>query len=338
MVRKRHPVCLPRLGRALLGLCMGVAQPLATEAIASPVVGTWQGVPLEQLAESLSPFLGRPLVLDCRVDPTAPVTLRANGAEPAALLDELDRLCAAEAVVLRESVRLAPTGRRDALQAAEETRSAELAATSADLRRRLTQRRANSWPDGATPREVVKALAEAATAEVSGLDLIPHDHLRGCELPTMSRAAQLDLVLAGYDLRAAITPAGLTIVRLDPRSRPTRPPRLDPSAPQPRETMPTEGGTVFTLEAAAPLQELLGAISSQTGLTLRIDTPALEQAGVAPNRVVRVNVEEASLEELLNAITQPLALRWERSGDQLLVTAGSSPPAPEPAAGGPPRD
>lgn len=334
----RLPVSLPRLGLAMLGLGVVMAPPRATEALASPVVGTWQGVALGELAESLTPLLGRPLVLDGRVDPTAPVTLRANGMEPAALLDELDRLCPAEAVILRESVRLAPSGRRDALQAAEETRAAELTATSAELRRSLARRRATSWPDGATPREVVAALAEDATAEVAGLDMIPHDHLRGSTLPAMSRAAQLDLVLAGYDLRAAITPTGLTIARLDPRARPTRPPQLTPPAKPPRGAMPEGAATVFTLEAAAPLQELLGAVASQTGLVLRLDTTALKQAGVAPDRVVRVNVEQASLAELLDAITQPLALRWSQSGDRLHVTAGSTPPAPEPAADGPPRD
>ena len=334
----RRPVCLRRLGLAMLGFGVGMAPPLATGVLASPVVGTWQGVPLEQLAESLTPLLGRPLVLDCRVDPTATVTLRANGVEPQALLEELDRLSAAEAVILRESVRLAPTGRRDALQAAEEARAEELAATSADLRRSLTQRRATSWPDGATPRQVVEGLADTATTDVSGLDLIPHDHLRSSNLPAMTRAAQLDLVLAGYDLRAAITPTGLTIVRLDPRSRPTSPLRLTPPAMPPKEAMPPEGGSVFTLEAAAPLEELLQAIARQTGLTLSINTTALARAGVNPGRVVRVKVDQASLAELLDTIAQPLGLRWQRSGHQLLVTAGSTPPAPEPAADGPPRD
>lgn len=333
----RLPVSLPRLGLAMLGLGVVLAPPRATDAFASSVVGTWQGVALGELAESLTPLLGRPLVLDGRVDPTTPFTLRANGLEPAALLDELDRLCPAEAVILRESVRLAPPGRRDALQAAEETRAAELTATSAKLRRRLSQRRETSWPAGATPREVVAALAKAATVEVAGLDLIPHDHLRGSTLPAMSRAAQFDLVLAGYDLRAAITPTGLTIVKLDPRARPTRPPRLTPPAKPPRGGMPEGAATVFTLEAAAPLQELLGAIARQTGLTLHLDTNALQQAGIAPDRVVRVNVEQASLAELLDAITQPLALRWKRSGDQLHVTADSTPPARGPAADGPPR-
>ena len=319
----------------LAWLLLTFAQP--TEAKAAPIVATWQGITLGELVTALTPLIGRPLVLDCRVDPTTRITLSATGQEPAAVLAEVATLAEAEVVILRESVRLAPPRRRAALQAAEEQRSVELSEGSTVWQRVLTQRRPAEWAAAATPHDVVVALTTAADIPVSGLERIPHDHLQALNLPAMSVAAQLDLVLASYDLRSAITAEGLEIVALDPTAQPQRPPQLPPATSRPRPRMPAAGTSTFTLEAAAPLDQLLTAIADQTGLTLQLNTTALQASGINPARVVRVAVKNASLEELLDAIAKPHGLRWEIAEQKLSVTAGSTPPAREPGAGEPPR-
>jgi hypothetical protein len=310
----------------------------ALPAQAGGVAGTWQGVGLAQLAESLTDMLGRPLVLDCRIDPTTPITLNGSGLEAEQLLAALAERSRAEVVILRESVRLAPPGRRAALQAAEEARAAEIAKAPARLRRPLAERQAAAWPAGTTPRELVSQLAADAAAPLAGLDSIPHDHLRGFSGPPMSRGAILDLVLAGYDLRAAVTESGLEIVRLDPKAEPATPPRLDPPAKPPAEAMADAANTRFTLEAAAPLDQLLAAIAAQTGLTLEIDEESLNRRGIDPRRVVRVQVEKATREQLLDAITEPLGLAWTITDTKLTISAGSSPPAAGPEASEPRPD
>lgn len=316
-------------------VCSSAAMPLP-RANAAPLASTWQGVPLADVAAALAPLLGRPLVVDCRVDPTTPITLAAEGLSPTALLEAVAEQSGGEVVILRESVRLAPPGRRAALQAAEERRLAELAEAESTLRAGLRRRTQGGWPPAASPREIVTTLVEDAGGTLSGLERIPHDQLRGLALPAVSRAAQLDLVLAGYDLRAAITASGVEVVRLDPTARPERPPRLTPP-PQPPAGMAGDS-TVFTLEAAAPLQQLLEAICAQTGLTLRIDQPALKQSGITLNAIVRVSVRDASRAELLDAIAQPLGLRWQINDGVLSVTAGLPPTAGDSADGEPRRD
>jgi hypothetical protein len=322
--------------------CAVIALLLATmppsTAGGAGLAGTWQGVGLSQLAESLTAILGRPLVLDCRVDPTTPITLNAKGLTPEQLLDAISERCGAEVVILTECVRLAPAGRRAALQAAEETRAAEAAAAPARLRRSLAERQATDWLPGATPREVVTRLAEAANAPITGLELIPHDHLRAVAVPRMSRGAVLDLVLAGYDLRAAVSASGFAIVRLDPKAQPATPPRLQPPAAPADAAMPDAALTRFTLEAAAPLDQLLTAIADQTGLTLRIDQASLNGSGIDPRRVVRVKVDDVSRDELLTAITAPLTLTWRIVDQQLEIRAGLPPPADGPAGVERPRD
>lgn len=307
-------------------------------AAAAAVAGTWQGVPLANVAQALPPLVGRPVVLDGRVDPTTPMTLAADGLSPADLLERLGQDSGSEVVVLRESVRLAPPGRRAALQAAEEARAAELKAAEPGWRNALAHRQPGGWAAAATPRDVVATLVASAGGTLRGLDLVPHDHLRELTLPAMSRAAQLDLLLASYDLRAAIMPTGIDVVRLDPKASPQQPPQLDALRTQRRDTMAEAGVPVFTLEAAAPLQQLLAAICKQTGLTLRLDQPSLHNKGIAADRIVRVTVRDASREQLLNAIAEPLGLHWQIDGDVLVVTAATTPSAAEPAGGEPLRD
>ena len=323
-----HPIA-----RLLVLAAVARGTPSAT---AAGIAGTWQGVPLQEVAVAVTPLIGRPLVLDGRIDPTTPITLKANGLSSRELLERLSQQSGSEVVVLRESVRLAPARRRGALQAAEEARTAELAAVAPSLRQALSRRQTGGWPAGATPHDVVKSLVESAGGIIHGLDRIPHDHLRKLALPAMSRAAQLDLLLASYDLRASHTPPAIQVVPLDPRAEPQKPPKLGP--PPPRDRMAADETSVFTLEAAAPLEQLLTAICDQTGLTLRLDQPALKRAGITSNRIARVRVEEASLEQLLDAILQPLGLRWQIEGTDLRVTAGSSPPARGSAGVEPPPD
>jgi hypothetical protein len=102
--------------------------------------------------------------------------------------------------------------------------------------------------------------------------------------------------------------------------------------------MPDAALTRFTLEAAAPLDQLLTAIADQTGLTLRIDQASLNGSGIDPRRVVRVKVDDVSRDELLTAITAPLTLTWRIVDQQLEIRAGLPPPADGPAGVERPRD
>ncbi len=329
-----RPVSPPGCLRAAAVIGFLLASGFNTLAAGGAIEATWSEVALADLAGGLPPLIGRPVVLDCRIDPTQAITLVADGLEPLTLLEKLGQLSGAEAVVLRECVRLSPSGRRDPLQAAEEQRARELARAAPRLRKPLTERKPAQWTAGATPQEIVRSLAAAAGAESSGMELIPHDPLRGQDLPAMSRAAQLDLVLANYDLRAEVLTTSLRVVRLDPEARAQLPPRLP--APKPQE-MAGKSNSRFTLKAVATLSQLLAAIAAQEQLTLQIDDRALRMAGVEPDVVVRLEIQDATLSMLLDAITRPLALSWEIGENTLRITADGSQSDRGPAGGGQPR-
>ncbi len=319
----------------LLLLVAGVSTPTAS---GQGIVATWRGLAVGELTAALSPLIGRPLVLDARVDPTTPITLVADGLTPEQLLNDLAEQTGAEVVVLRESVRLGPAGRRASLQAAEEQRTEELRSAPGDLRRSLAKREPPTWTAAATPRDLLKETAIAAGTTITGLEQVPHDHLRQTILPEITTAAALDLLLASYDLRSAITPEGLKVVPLDPQAQPRKPPQLPALASAQRDRMPENASTRFTLEAAAPLDQLLTAIAMQTGLTLQLDTAAFKDAGIDPATIVRVAVKDASLPKLLDAVTTPLGIQWTVTGKVLGVTASSPPSGREPAGDEPPRD
>jgi hypothetical protein len=336
----RYPRCVSQPGRLRAATLIGflLASGFSPPATDGAIEATWREVALDDLAGGLPPLIGRPVVLDCRIDPTQAITLVADDLEPLTLIEKLGQLSGAEAIVLRECVRLSPSGRRDPLQAAEEQRARELARAAPRIRKPLTERKPTQWRAGATPQEIVRSLAEAAGAEISGMELIPHDHLRGQDLPEMSRAAQLDLVLANYDLRAEVLTTSLRVVRLDPEARAQQPPRLPAPETQPQRGMAGQSNSRFTLKAAATLSQLLAAIAAQEKLTLQIDAKALRMAGVEPDVVVRLEMQDATLGMLLDAITQPLSLSWEVAENTLRITADGSQSDHEPAGGGRPQD
>jgi hypothetical protein len=86
---------------------------------------------------------------------------------------------------------------------------------------------------------------------------------------------------------------------------------------------------VFTLRAAAPLEELLAAVAVQQKLTLDLDRESLTARGIAAAEIVRVEVEDVSRDELLGRILTPLGLVWRIEAGRLHVSA-PPPPAARP--------
>ncbi|MCS7305606.1 MAG: STN domain-containing protein [Thermoguttaceae bacterium] len=61
-----------------------------------------------------------------------------------------------------------------------------------------------------------------------------------------------------------------------------------------------------------PLQEVLEVLSQRLGLEFRIPTETLQQAGVSLDQHISLEVQQASVDELLKKIFQPLGLRFSR--------------------------
>ena len=328
----------PWLIRTASALCLvaaTVSRPTAAAPLDTPVQGSWTGVPLRGWVEQIATLAGRPVILDRRLDPDISVTRQCRGEAIGTVLAEVAALVDADVVELEATIRLTPRGVATACTAAESARDREIAALPRRQRDMPRTERAWAWPDGARPADLVAAAAADAHLTIVGLETIPHDHLAGRDLPPLTLAERLDLVLADFDMRVAWRPATsgdmplAEVVSLTtgvvPAAAGTGPvaPAKPPRAPPQRKPGPTAPAR-FTLRAAAPLDQLLASVASQLGLGLAIDRDALAARGIAAGEIVRLEVRDASREQLLDAIVKPLQLGWRIDGGTLHVGAATA--------------
>jgi len=293
-----------------------------------PVRSSWKAVPLDDWAARVASLAGMPVIVDRRLDPQTPVTAEGRG-EP---LREMIATVAAgfdgEVALLRSTIRIVPRGRGGLCERAEDARDREIARLPATPRQALLQQAAWSWPMAARPRDLVATLAHEAGVALEGIEDLPHDHFPAADLPAMTRAERLDLVLAHFDRRVRWrTVAGAargTIVPLDTDLPPPRR-RIVPAQRPPLGRQPAR--EVYALRVAAPLDETLAAVAGRCGLRLEIDRGSLQARGVSDREIVRLDVRDATRERLLDEILTPLGLAWKIDDGRLTVFAPA--PAPE---------
>lgn len=319
---------------ALLALALvpplGMPGPARAASAGPTITVTWTGLPLDTVCQRLATLLGRPVILDRRVDPGIPVSLDLRDT-PAA--EALARVCDATGsgcVVLADSIRIVPKGRAARVLDAEESRAAAVKKLPARIRTTAAATDGWTWDDGATPRDLLATVAREGSLEIDGLDTLPHDHLRGASLTALSLAARIDLLLLQYDrrldwsgarvmagkVRVAIVPCDVAVEDGPTVAAATG--AWESLAAKPASVPNAAAGT-WSLEVAAPLDRLLATVAAKLGLRLELDAEGLRRHGVAAGVIVRLAVKEVSREELLDRIVEPLGLRWRIDGDTLRV-------------------
>ncbi len=308
------------------GLRAGAAEPVL-RALATPVTADWAGLPLRQAAARLTAAGGVAVVIDRRLDPDTPLSLHASAEPLERVLARVADTARAEVAAYAGHVRLVPRGGAGPLAAADRLRHQELGRLARAPSARVRTPAAWSWPDGAVPAELVAAAAAEAGITIEGLEQLPHDHFPGAGLPKLSLADRLDLVLAHFDRRVEWQPQprrpdekpafALVALPHDAAAAPTAPRQPPPRRPAP----PPDAASTYTLTVAAPLDELLTTLARRLGLTLALDRAALARAGVAPAEIVRLELEDASRERLLDAICRPRGLAWRIEAGTLSVSA-----------------
>ena len=301
------------------------ADPL-TEALGTPVTVTWAGLPLRTAAGRLGEAGGVAVVVDRRIDPDVRVSLDAVGEPLAEVVSRIAAAAGAEVAPYAGHVRIVPRGRGAAVAAAERVRERELRAVPRNLRAAVLAGGTASWAEGAVPGDVVASLADEAGIVIAGLDGLPHDHFPAGRLPPLPLAHRVDLLLAHFDRRVEWKPrqappkGGLVfrLVAIDDAAGATPPAPAVVKPPRPGTAAAT-----YSLTVAAPLEELLATLARRFQLALAVDRPALARVGVAPGEIVRLELHDASREQMLDAILAPRGLGWRIEGDTLTVSAAS---------------
>lgn len=319
----------------------GPAAVHAAVPLDTPLTATWQGVPLRDWATRVADAAAVPVVIDRRLDPDTPITLDIHDEPLRGVLGKAASASRADVAVLSSHVRLVPAGAAGPLLAADRARRSTIAKLPARQRPLLDTPRDWVWADAARPADLIATAARSSGLTIEGLQGVPHDHLPAATLRGLATAEVVDLVLAHYDLRmawqagsaarpptgrivgiGADMPPGFAAGRERPREATVGPGRGDTDAAHGRDARsgkaPRES---FTLRAAAPLDELLDTVAKRLGLELAIDRESLARSGIAAGEIVRLSVADASRGELLDAILEPLGLRWRITAGRLDVSA-----------------
>jgi len=328
---------------AMIWAMLGAACPAGEADLDVPITATWSGIGLREWAGRITETAGQPVLIDRRLDPDTAIRLECRGEPLRDVLDRVATIADGEVVILRSSVRIVPRGMATVVHAAEQARVSRVASLSPRQRALLDKPMPWRWPAGARPRDLVTDAARKADITIKGLAAVPHDHLPRASLSEMTLAEGLDMLLAPFDLRidwhAATAAGGKTsraasgrIIPID-TGLPTATTAGDvPSAakpasgkplrrPSPPGPKPATEKTTFSLQVAAPLDELLATIATRLELTLDLDRESLTRSGIAPREIVRTTVKDASRDDLLDAILDPLALDWKIDGKTLRVFA-----------------
>ena len=288
------------------------------------VHASWTRLPLRDWAERTAKIAGEPVILDRRLDPTTTITLDCRGEPLREIIATVAAQAGAEVDELRSTIRLVPRDRAGLAASADEALAATVAKLPAGIRRQASAREPWAWPDGARPRELVSAAAREAGVSLEGIDLIPHDHFPAADLPPLSLAERLDLVLAHFDRRVQWggDQAAGRIVPIDngiaPRAAAGKRPDARAAA-RPRATVRLKDA--FTLRVEAPLDQTLAAIAKRLDLRLDLDAASLQARGIATDEIIRADVMDGSRNDLLRAILAPLGLDWQIEADTLRVFA-----------------
>jgi len=341
------------IGSAIIWGILGTLCPAATVDLDAPITATWSGISLREWAGRVSELAGLPVLVDRRLDPDTSIRFDCRE-EP--FHDVLDRGAAragGEVATLRSSIRIVPAGLAGVVSRAEEARASAVASLPAGQRAVLDRQRSWQWPAGGRPRDLVADAAAKAGIALEGVATVPHDHLPAMARCEMTVAEGIDLLLCPFDLRVDWQAAGVAassgtahgpagrIIAIDAKlpsaatatgtAAEGTPASGKPAAgkplrrPVPRHSKPVTGTQTFSLQVAAPLEELLATIATRLELKLDIDRDSLVRRGIAPREIVRLTVKDASRDKLLDAILEPLDLTWTIDGKTLRVFAAAKP-------------
>lgn len=359
---------------ALLACARAAAQPPhwltgpeLERALGDTTTAAWSGTPLREGLQSFARLHRLALLIDRRVDPGRPLRM-ALAEQP------LRTTCEALAAELGLGFTLVgpvgylgPSATTHRLRTLVAIKTAEVQQAPPALRARLVQTAPLKWDDLATPRELVEQLARQGELRVEGLAQVPHDLWAAADLPPISWAQRLSLVLAQWDLTFRLdAPRGTLTLEPIPdvvqiqrqyavvarpqevvqRWRQLAPQahielvdgrirvvgriedheRLMPASPPPPPQPPQPGlqasvgpaQQTHSLKVAdVPLDKLLEALGKRLNLAIRLDRPAIQQAGISLDQLVSLEVQQVTTDALFTRLLTPLGLAYTRQGDTL---------------------
>lgn len=312
-----------RCSRGMIVAVLLLALFPAKTALPQRITATWQDQQLDAVLERIASTTRTAIWLDCRVDPSQPVTAQFADAPVEAALAELAARRDLGLARLGKITYIGPAESAAGLAAFSRRAHTSLRRAHAAQQRRWLQAAASSWPRLSEPRELATALAQQANATLVGAELIPHDLWPARELPSLPLVDRLALVLVGFNLTCEISPDGKTcrIVPLEllPAASQSPPPLVPPRVAD---------------ERAAPIQQqfslrlvnqsvgrVIDQLATQLKLEVVWDDAALQAQGLSRASLTSCEVVNADLDGLLRAVLTPVRMEFTRDGQQVKIRA-----------------
>ncbi len=169
-------------------------------ALQAPSDFVWANLPLREALDALARTHHVAIFLDRRVDPGLRVTYSShNGALLPSLSDALGqhRLGVGTVGAL---VYVGPARSAAMIGTAAELANDQVRNLPAPRRRGLLGRQTTSWPRLTVPRTVLEGLAVEAGFTITNSGAMPHDLWVARELPPLTWAERMTVILTGFDL------------------------------------------------------------------------------------------------------------------------------------------
>jgi hypothetical protein len=284
----------------------------------------WQRVPLGEAVARLKNSFAQAIFLDRRVDPEQRVSLDIE----ASSADDVLAAVAGERGLgvgrLGKLLYLGPSSAAAELRTLAAQHAAEIARLPGDLRASLQKKRPMAWPRLAEPRELVATLVQQVGWRLGNSEQIPHDLWAAGELPELTLAEQLTVLLIGFDLTFEIHAADRSIavvpLAADALAQREARPGNRPAMQSKNARSPKGGRQVYTLRVQEqPVGAVLSALSKRLNWPVEIDEAAIQAAGRSLDKRVSFSVEQADQDQLLNALLEPAGLDFRREGQRVRI-------------------
>jgi hypothetical protein len=213
------------------------------------------------------------------------------------------------------------------LPAVSAARSQDVGRLPADLRASLSQKQRTEWPRLADPRGVITSVVEHRGWRVANAEAIAHDLWPAGELPELTFAEQLTVLLIGFDLSFELRPndRSIDIVPLKRASKSAGPRAATKRTAAPPDSTRTkkDGRHVYTLRVQEkPVRAVLQELSNRLHWAIEIDEESIRAAGKSLDARVSFSVENADQQRLLEAVLRPAGLDYRLENERVRIIAG----------------
>lgn len=175
--------------------------PRFRQALTQPLSVAWEQVDLRTICGRIQSAGHVALLLDRRIDPSAPVDFQAQETPLLELTQALIAPRDARVVPVGNTLYLGPQAPAARLRTLVALRQEELATLLRQgASRRLQEPLGVSWEDLETPAELVEQFARQVRLKVTHSDRIPHDLWAAAQLPSATPVEVLSLILIQFDL------------------------------------------------------------------------------------------------------------------------------------------